>query len=186
MFRPLLTLILCLSAAACSLTPTGEPILNTFGHDPVALIRDGQEVKGNTELSAEYSNHRYVFATAENRNEFLANPSSYQIQLGGGCGRMGALSGRGRMDLFTVHEQKLYVFASEQCRDTFLKNPSQVLEPLAEVAPTSTPESRARGRELIDLAVQWVAAPKLWIAPSSKSVAIKWWNGRVRRIAKWS
>ena len=147
------SLLALLAGLSCGTALAGEPILGTFAIDPVRLVRDGQQSVGRAELTLEHANFRYLFSSEESRDVFLADPVEYEIQLGGGCARMGALSGTGRTDSFTVHEGRLYIFASEECRSTFLRDPSKVLEPLDESDMEATSASRVRGRELIELAV---------------------------------
>lgn len=134
--RRILPLLVALLAGACAqqeplietVDVSTEPILGTFTLDPVLLWR-GSEVAGDQRLTAEYANFRYLFANAETRSYFLAQPDRYAIRLGGACGRMGALSGTGRTDLWARHDGGLYIFASEGCRATFLAGPEKLLDP---------------------------------------------------------
>lgn len=131
------------------LSPTlAGTITCTFQMDPVELVA-GRETLGNAEFSADRYQYRYVFVNEKNRDEFLAHPEKYEIQLGGACGRMGLLSGSGDPERFAVHDGKIYIFASDPCRNTFLKDPSAVLE-TEDVPVTADAESAARARELID------------------------------------
>lgn len=132
-------------------------ILGTFTNDAVALIDRGEAIAGDARLSIIHEHYAYQFATPESRAAFLENPAKYEIQLGGACARMGALSGLGSTSIYRVHEGRLYIFASEQCRGTFERHPDRVLEKLSpDEAPTGTPEQAARGLELLDAAVEWL------------------------------
>lgn len=123
-----------------------------FRVDPVSLIDEERELPGDAAITVKYHKFTYRFANEANRQAFIANPQRYEIQLGGACGRMGALSGEGRTDLFAVHEDRLYIFASEGCRNTFLKSAEELLyEPDPRLE--ATPESSARGRELLQRAI---------------------------------
>lgn len=123
-----------------------------FRVDPVSLIDDGRELPGDADITAKFHKFTYRFANEANRQMFIANPERYEIQLGGACGRMGALSGEGRTDLFAVHDERLYIFASESCRNTFLKSADGLLyEP--DPPLEASIESAARGRELLQRAV---------------------------------
>lgn len=137
-------------ASPCALA--GEP-LGVFQKDVVAL-HDGREVNGREEFAFDHGGYRYLFESRESLEEFRWNRSEYEVQLGGGCGRMGPLSGLGDPDRWVIHDGRLYIFASDGCRDGFLKDPSSVLETDDE-APTATPESRARGLALMRRAVEW-------------------------------
>jgi len=126
---------------------------SVFPYDPVALIRDGTETGGSDELAVRRGLYTYRFASAENKSAFEREPARYEIQLGGACARMGALSGACRCDLYAVHAGKLYLFASPQCRDTFKKTPETFIE--RDDPPVSADaEARQRGRELFDLALK--------------------------------
>ncbi|NQU50495.1 MAG: hypothetical protein HQ519_17740 [Planctomycetes bacterium] len=171
--------------AACSVTNVDEPILGTFEVDPVQLLRNGQKMAGNADLVVEHANFRYQFASAATRDEFLADPTAFEIQLGGGCGRMGALSGTGRTDLFTVHDGQLFVFASAQCAATFKRDPSKVLEPSYESAPKTTSATLQRGRDLVDLAVAWLGGAERLDRAVMQFSQEEWidWEGKKRRSA---
>lgn len=96
------------------------PVLR--GLDPVALC-GGEEVPGREDLTAEHGRYTYRFATEQNRARFLSDAARYSIQWGGGCGRMGPLSGRGDTDRWTVYDGRIYIFASDGCRSGFLADP---------------------------------------------------------------
>ncbi len=55
------------------------------GYDPVAYFTEGRPVPGNADFSAEYEGGKYLFATAEHRDMFKANPEKYVPQYGGFC-----------------------------------------------------------------------------------------------------
>ena len=86
--RFLVALVIPLGGAA------QEPTLAVTGFDPVELC-GGREVAGAQRLSVDHGRYRYRFASAENRATFEAALSRYEVQLGGGCGHMGPLSGVG-------------------------------------------------------------------------------------------
>lgn len=94
--------------------------------DAVELVH-GREVTGKASISAEHYRFRYLFINEANKTEFVAHPEKYEIQLGGACGRMGALSGLGKTDLHAVHNRRIYIFASESCRSDFIADPARVL-----------------------------------------------------------
>jgi hypothetical protein len=98
---------------ACALQTPAEPSLGFFPLDPVRLVRDGVEEDGELELATVHALWEYRFVSAATRAELLAAPDRYAIQLGGACGRMGALSGTGNPHLHAVHEGRLYLFASD-------------------------------------------------------------------------
>jgi YHS domain-containing protein len=123
----------------------------TFRMDPVELV-EGREVAGKESIYAGHYIYRYLFANEANKAEFLAHPEKHEIQLGGGCGRMGPLSGLGAPDRYAVHEGKIYIFASDGCRKGFLSAPDKMLDP-DDPKPDARPNALERGQRLIDHAL---------------------------------
>lgn len=122
------------------------------GLDPVQLCA-GTEVAGDPELAHTHGRYTYVFEDEASRARFLADPERFAIQWGGGCGRMGPLSGTGSPDRFAVHAGRIFVFASDGCRAGFLATPERfVVEPTT--LPAATPEARAAGAAWLERAVE--------------------------------
>lgn len=63
------------------------------GHDPVAYFTVGQPTMGKTEFQAAHDGVVYRFASAANRDAFVANPAKYAPQFGGFCA-MGTRMGK--------------------------------------------------------------------------------------------
>ena len=55
------------------------------GTDPVAYFTQGQAVSGSKEFSADWRGAEWWFASAQNRDRFLASPEEYAPQYGGFC-----------------------------------------------------------------------------------------------------
>ena len=55
------------------------------GTDTVAYFKQGAPVAGNAEFSHDWAGATWLFATAENRDLFAANPEQYAPQYGGFC-----------------------------------------------------------------------------------------------------
>lgn len=55
------------------------------GYDPVAYFREGKPVKGEKSFTASYNGATFRFASAANRDAFLAAPETYAPQYGGYC-----------------------------------------------------------------------------------------------------
>ena len=93
--RPLFLAAFLAAAPVNVLVPTAqaEPAVYTGrfsntalqGYDPVAYFTDGQPVKGSKEFSTEYNGATFQFASAANRDTFLADPADYAPQYGGYC-----------------------------------------------------------------------------------------------------
>lgn len=155
-------MIVLLLAGCLALLPQGHvdthggtngPPPALAGLDPVELCR-GNEVHGQARRARDRNGHRYLFASDETAAVFEADPGRYEIQMGGGCGSMGPLSGAGDPDRYAVHDGRIYIFASDQCRYSFQMKPERYLE-RPEVVPTTAGmmEARARGWQLLDRVV---------------------------------
>ncbi|KCZ92909.1 YHS domain-containing (seleno)protein [Hyphomonas johnsonii] len=55
------------------------------GHDPVAYFTDGAPLKGSDAFTTEYKGATFRFASAANRDAFIADPEMYAPQYGGYC-----------------------------------------------------------------------------------------------------
>jgi YHS domain-containing protein len=55
------------------------------GYDPVAFFTQNKPVKGKPEFESRYNGARYLFASAEDKAMFDANPAKYEPQFGGFC-----------------------------------------------------------------------------------------------------
>lgn len=147
----MLTTIATLCSTLLALgAPTTDPALR--GLDPVRLA-EGAEVAGRAELELEHGRFRYRFASEETRRRFRDDPARWEIQWGGGCGRMGPLSGAGDPDRWAVHAGRVYVFASDGCRAGFLSAPERFVVPTAPPA-SATPADLAAGADWIERAAR--------------------------------
>jgi YHS domain-containing protein len=137
----LTTLLLVLASSLCVQDP---PALR--GLDPVELGR-GVEVAGAEKWEATHGRYRYRFASEANKDLFESDPERYGIQWGGGCGRMGPLSGEGSPQRFAVANGRVFIFASDGCRSGFLKDP-EAHEWRDAPPPEATAEARDAGAAL--------------------------------------
>lgn len=55
------------------------------GYDPVAFFTQNRPVKGDPQFESKYNGARYLFASAEDKSTFDANPAKYEPQFGGFC-----------------------------------------------------------------------------------------------------
>ena len=55
------------------------------GYDPVAYFREGKPIQGRSEFAATHDGATYRFASAPNRDAFVAAPSRYLPAYGGYC-----------------------------------------------------------------------------------------------------
>lgn len=147
-----LALVLWAACAVFVVAQTAPAVVVLKGFDPVELV-NGREVKGLATFSVTRGRYQYLFANVANKRAFEKAPAVYQIQMGGGCGRMGSLSGVGNPDRFYVFDRKIYIFASEQCLAGFKAAPEKHLE-YPDQPPTGTAAERRRAQTLIQLALK--------------------------------
>jgi len=93
--RPLLLAACLVAAPVAVIAPAAqaEPAIYTGvfsdtalqGYDPVAYFTDGAPVKGSKDFTTEYKGATFQFASAANRDAFLADPTAYAPQYGGYC-----------------------------------------------------------------------------------------------------
>lgn len=55
------------------------------GYDPVAYFTLGKATKGQPEFKSEFQGAKFLFASAENKASFDADPGKYAPQFGGYC-----------------------------------------------------------------------------------------------------
>lgn len=149
--RRIVLIVVLLTAAASDYAQTPKVVTVLTGLDPVALV-DGRESKGLESLSVVRGRYRYLFSNPANKSLFERSPEIYQIQLGGGCGRMGPLSGAGNPDRFYVHDRRIYIFASESCRNGFKAAPELHIDK-PDPLPEGSQADRRRANGLIQLAL---------------------------------
>ncbi len=128
----LLTLTVSAATAQESSTDTLKYCLNREyigigGFDPVSYFKSDKPVPGSTSISARHDGVEYRFASHDNKNEFMSNPSKYLPQFGGWCSMTLAM-GRAttpKYDNFTITAGKLYLFErtlSVNGRELWLKD----------------------------------------------------------------
>ena len=135
-----------------SLLATDDPAPALLGLDPVLLCQ-GKETPGSEEWVTRHGRYDYRFASEETLTSFRADPDRWCIQWGGGCGRMGPLSGRGSADRWTVHNGRIFIFASDGCRDAFVNAPERYVVPVADPQPFSQ-EAREAGITWLERALE--------------------------------
>lgn len=87
--RPLV-FVFALAAAAVAGTALSSPVferngLAIRGYDPVAYFRESKPVRGSDSLRADWDGATWNFASAANRDAFLADPGKYAPRYGGYC-----------------------------------------------------------------------------------------------------
>ena len=114
----LLTLFVILSFPAFSQQPVQSLNLSKSGlaidgYDPVSYFTLGTATEGRKDLSYDLHGAMYRFATAQNRQLFIANPARYLPQYGGWCAyAMGETGEKVEIDpeTYKIRNGKLYLF----------------------------------------------------------------------------
>ena len=94
------------------------------GHDPVAYFTDNAAVRGSDAFTAQHEGVAYKFATAANRDAFVANPAKYLPQYGGFCAFGTAEGYKADIDprAFSIVEGKLYLNYNNDIRAKWQKD----------------------------------------------------------------
>jgi YHS domain-containing protein len=82
--------VLLLGLAATAMAGKVDPVfqhggLAIRGYDAVAYSQQSQPVKGSSQFSYQWQGATWLFASAENRDRFQADPERYAPQYGGYC-----------------------------------------------------------------------------------------------------
>ena len=94
------------------------------GADPVGYFEEGKYVEGAKAFEAEWQGATWRFASAGNRNAFLADPDKYAPQFGGYCAYAVAHGNTVSSDpeAFTIVADKLYLNYSMGIQKKWLAN----------------------------------------------------------------
>jgi hypothetical protein len=80
---PMITVLTAQPTSGTTYNATGGIALN--GYDVVAYFTDGRAVRGAAAFSQVWRGTRWLFASASNRDAFIAAPEKYAPQFGGFC-----------------------------------------------------------------------------------------------------
>jgi hypothetical protein len=90
------------------------------GYDPVAYFTESRAVKGSDAFAYDWLGATWLFATAEHRDLFLAQPVSYAPQYGGHCA-LGTAFGETTANIdpeaWSIVDGKLYLQYSKGARE---------------------------------------------------------------------
>ena len=91
------------------------------GHDPVTYFTDGKPTMGSAEYTASADGATYHFASADNRDKFLADPGKYTPIYGGYCslGITMTMKIDGDPQAWNIVDDKLYINSSPKARTTW-------------------------------------------------------------------
>lgn len=137
----LAALLWCPAARAAD--EAGEAVLR--GLDPVLLVA-GEEKPGDPRFTIERDGWRYLFAGAETRDRFAADPERYAIQGDGQCPVVP--SAEANPAIFAVHEGRIYTFASEACIEHFRQDPAYYVAANVDSEPGAAVPERKPARNV--------------------------------------
>ena len=127
-------LVFCLLATICVVDParageskkvnTGPDNLAIKGYDPVAYFTRGQPVKGKPDYAHSWNGAQWLFANANHRDMFTADPERYAPQFGGFCAMALTRSKIAGADpqSWVIVDGKLYLNFSKPALETFQEN----------------------------------------------------------------
>ncbi len=93
------------------------------GYDPVAYFTDSKPMKGNAKFSSEYEGSKYLFASAEHKALFDAEPAKYAPAYGGYCGYAASIDRLSPIspEWFQIIDGKLILQHNKKAFDLFNK-----------------------------------------------------------------
>lgn len=96
-------------AKSPEINPEGEAAIQ--GYDVMAYWNKGEPEKGNPDISFEYKDSNWHFASVENRDAFAEDPEKYAPQYGGYCAYAAAKGSVVGIDInaWSIHNDKLYL-----------------------------------------------------------------------------
>lgn len=108
------------------------------GYDTVAYFTKSAPTKGSAKFTATYKNTIYQFASAENRDQFRANPEKFAPQFGGHCAMGVALNKKLDVDptAWRVVDGKLYLNLNKEVQAKWLSDVPGNLKTAYEVWPS--------------------------------------------------
>jgi hypothetical protein len=98
--------------AAIAKVNTGSDGVAIHGYDVVAYFLEGRAVRGTSEFEHEWQDAKWHFASATNKDLFVANSERYAPQYGGFCATCLALDGEladANPKAWTIVDGKLYL-----------------------------------------------------------------------------
>lgn len=137
--------VLNAAATAGAQLPPGNPPLGLDGFCPVQLTDHQRWVPGNPQWGLIHANRTYLFAGAEERNRFDADPNRYAPVLSGCDVVLAVEQGRlipGKRECGAWFEGRVYLFANDQTLQQFDRDPQRYITALGRFgspAPNTAP-----------------------------------------------
>ncbi len=89
------------------------------GYDPVAYFIDKRPIQGQSTISYDWDDKRYLFASTKHRDLFAGDPDRYEPQFNGMCAGNVSRGNKVKADptVWRVVDGKLYLFAKQPSND---------------------------------------------------------------------
>jgi len=107
---------------------TDENGMYTWQVDVVASFEQNKSVNGYFHFAVNWDGAIWPFASKDNAEKFVANPTKYAPVYGGHCAYCLALDDITAGDVVEVYKDKLYLFADDEYRKLWLKSPNSYIE----------------------------------------------------------
>jgi YHS domain-containing protein len=141
--------IIVLLFASCEQTPV-PPVNVTSdgvaikGYDPVAYFTDQRPVKGTEAFAYSWSGARWLFASAEHRDRFKADPERYAPRYGGYCAFAVSQGKTANIDpaAWTIYEGRLYLNLNKKFQHIWEKDIPGYIRKADEQWPKITKKNR--------------------------------------------
>lgn len=100
------------------------------GADPVAYFSEGRFVEGSRKFAADWNGASWRFASAANRQRFLAEPERYAPRYGGYCAYAVAHNYTAKIDpeAWSIVEGRLYLNYDKSVRARWSKKQDEFIE----------------------------------------------------------
>ncbi len=164
--RCVLTLVALALPSGCAVYNTtadgADRDLMLLGHDPVTYFSATDPIKGDARWTARHRHGTYRFASAQNRERFLAQPDRYAPQYGAFCakGVSYAIRAGGDPRVYEIRDGRLFIFANDYARDYWRTDPPDFIGQA----------DHYWNSELEDTSVKWTNLMRfVWRVPHYKS-----------------
>lgn len=133
-------LLILVSAAACGVSKSSENFRNEIsktadnlairGYDVVAYRTIDAAAQGKPEYEYVWKGAKWLFASAENRDRFMANPENYEPEYGGFCAWSAASGTMMESDpeQWKIVDGKLYLIQNGQVKQIWEKSETELIE----------------------------------------------------------
>jgi hypothetical protein len=100
------------------------------GYDPVSYFKEGKPVMGNEDLSYNWNNAKWYFASKDNLDAFAKSPEKYAPRYGGYCAYGMSEGHKASTDpnAWTIVDGKLYLNYSLDIKQKWVKNQKERID----------------------------------------------------------